>query len=90
MTVWLFQQQAVYDSTKEEIQRPAVPRYFDSKAPIIIQVDASTAGISAALLQNDMPVAFVSKTILLFLAAAIHHVLVQDEKTKLWEPGTVT
>ena len=38
-------------------------RYFDPKEPIVIQVDASTAGIGAALLQNEMPIAFASKTL---------------------------
>ena len=45
-----------------EIQRSAVLRYLNPKAPIIIQVDASTAGFGAVLLQNDIPVTFTSKT----------------------------
>ena len=62
--VWSSQQQTAFDSTKEKIQISAVLPYSDPKAPIIIQVEASTAGLSTALQQNAMPVAFVNKTLL--------------------------
>ena len=38
-------------------------RYSEPKAPINIQVDASSAGPGAALIQNGMPVALASKTL---------------------------
>ena len=48
---------------KEEIRRTTILRYFDPKEPIVLLVDASTAGIGAALLQKKMQVAFASKTL---------------------------
>ena len=48
------QQQAAFEKVKKEIWRTMIFRYFDLKEPIMIQVDASTAGVNAALLQNEM------------------------------------
>ena len=52
-----------FNSVKEEIGKTIVLRYFDSKAPINMQVDASSAGLGAALIQNGMPVALANKTL---------------------------
>ena len=38
-------------------------RYFDSRKPVVIQVDASQKGLGAALLQDGHPVAFASKAL---------------------------
>ena len=61
--IWTEQEQMVFNSFKEEIGKAIVLKYFDSKAPINIQVDASSAGIGGALIQNGMPVALASKTL---------------------------
>lgn len=52
-----------FNNIKEEIGKAIVLKYFDPKAPISIQVDASSAGLGAALIQNGMPVALASKTL---------------------------
>ena len=38
-------------------------RYFDSRKPVVIQVNASQKGLGAALLQDGCPVAFASKAL---------------------------
>ena len=38
-------------------------QYYDSRKPIVIQTDASTAGLGAALLQEDKPVAYASRSL---------------------------
>ena len=37
--------------------------YFDYTKPVVIQTDASEYGLGAALLQDDRPIAFASKTL---------------------------
>ena len=61
--IWTEQEQMAFNSIKEEIGKAIVLKYFDPKAPINIQVDASSAGLGAALMQNGMPVALASKTL---------------------------
>ena len=57
------QQQRAFEKVKEEIWKTTILRYFDPKEPITLQVDTSTAGIGATLLQKEMPVVFASKTL---------------------------
>ena len=57
------QEQMAFNSVKEKIGKAIVLKYFDSKVPINIQVDALSAGLGAALIQNGMPVALSSKTL---------------------------
>ena len=47
---WSSHQQRVFVKVKEEIWKTTILRYFDLKEPIVLQTDASTAGIDAALL----------------------------------------
>ena len=48
--IWSSPQQRAFEKVKEEIRKSTILRYFDPKEPIVLQVDASTAGIGAALL----------------------------------------
>lgn len=60
---WSSQEQQAFEEIKKEIGNHTTLRYFDPKEPIVLQVDASSMGIGAALLQNDRPVAFASKAL---------------------------
>ena len=62
--IWSSPQQRAFEKVKEEIQKTTIHRYFEPKEPIVLQVDASTADIDAALLQKEMLVTFASKTLL--------------------------
>ena len=61
--IWTEQEQIAFNSVKEEIGKATVLKYFDPKAPINIQVDASSARLGAALIQNRMPVVLASKAL---------------------------
>ena len=61
--IWSSPQKRAFEKVKEEIQKTIILRYFDPKEAIVLQVDASTAGIGVALLQKEMPVTFASKTL---------------------------
>ena len=61
--IWSSPQQRAFEKVQEEIWKTTILRYFDPKEPVVFQVDVSTAGIGAALLQKEMPVAFASKTL---------------------------
>ena len=50
---------------KDLISKEVTLAYFDPTKPTTIQVDASSQGLGAALLQNNKPVAFVSKSLTL-------------------------
>ena len=38
-------------------------QYYDSRKPVVIQTDASTAGLGAVLMQEDKPVAYTSRSL---------------------------
>ena len=38
-------------------------QYYDNRKPIVIQTDASTAGLGAVLLQDEKPVAYASMSL---------------------------
>ena len=42
-----------------------VLQFFDNNKPLMIQCDASEKGLGAALLQDDKPVAFASRALLI-------------------------
>lgn len=52
----------VIDILKTIISSEPVLKIFDSNQPIVIQTDASQNGLGACLLQNNQPVAFVSRS----------------------------
>ena len=45
------------------ITHPAVLAYYDVKQPVLIPCDASKSGFGAALIQNDQPIAYASRTL---------------------------
>ena len=55
-------QQAI-DDIKNVVANTPVLRFFDLNIPATIQTDASSNGLGAALLQNDQPVAYISRAL---------------------------
>ena len=57
--------QVAFDKLKSLVCEYTTLRYFNTKKPVTIQVDASGKGLGAALIQDDGPVAFASKALTL-------------------------
>lgn len=51
------------DEIKIKLTKTPVLQYFDVKKPVILSVDSSMSGTGAVLLQNNLPVAYVSKAL---------------------------
>ena len=60
---WDASQQDVFDRIKNLISEEVTLTYFDPEKETVLQVDASTKGLGATLLQEDKPVAFASKAL---------------------------
>lgn len=60
--------------------------YFDSNEPVV-QTDASTAGIGAALMQNGKPVAYASRSLTELECLAIVYGTAKFEPLHIWSPG---
>ena len=60
---WNDSYQEAFDAVKQMVCKDTTLRYFDSRKPIVIQVDASQKGLGAALLQDGRPIAFTSKAL---------------------------
>ena len=58
---WNPEHQAAVSKIKKLITDPSSLQYFDSRKPVVIQVDASTHGLGATLLQENGPVKYRSK-----------------------------
>ena len=58
---WQPQHQQAVDKIKKAITSANSLRYFDSTKPVIIQVDASSRGLGATLLQEKGPIEYRSK-----------------------------
>ena len=61
--VWEPSHQQQFDNLKAEISREVCLKYYDTKKPLTLEVDASQKGLGAALVQDGRPVAFGSKTL---------------------------
>ena len=61
--VWEKHHQDAFNRVKQLIAEYAVLRYYGVSLPVTIQCDSSETGSGAALLQNEQPVAFVSRTL---------------------------
>ena len=57
--------QVAFDKLKSLVCEDTTLRYFNTKKPVTIQVNASSKGLGAALIQDDGPVTFVSKALTL-------------------------
>ena len=60
---WNACHQEAFESVKEEISEETTLAYFDPHKTTTIQVDASSRGLGAALMQDGRPIAFASKSL---------------------------
>ena len=60
---WNENYQRAFDEVKQAISEEITLNYFDSTKEVVLQVDASTNGLGAALIQEGKPVAFASKSL---------------------------
>ena len=60
---WNSTHQAAFDAIKRLISNESTLAYYDPEKEITLQVDASTKGLGATLLQDGKPIAFASKAL---------------------------
>ena len=60
---WEEQQEASFKAIKESLVRAPILGYYDAKKSLTLQVDASSTGLGAALIQEDRPIAYASKAL---------------------------
>ena len=60
---WSATHEDVLDKIKESISDEITLTYFDPQKETVLQVDASSKGLGAVLLQDDKPVVFASKAL---------------------------
>ena len=61
--IWETDHQQEFEQLKNSVTSETCLQYYDRSAPVTLEVDASQKGLGAALLQNEKPVAFGSKTL---------------------------
>ena len=61
--IWTDSRNAAFEATKSLVCREVTLAYFDSQAESVIQVDASSRGLGAVLIQHGKPIAFASKSL---------------------------
>ena len=60
---WGPAQQSAFDELKRLVTEAPVLAYYDPKKDLMIQSDASCSGLGAALLQDNRPIAYASRTL---------------------------
>ncbi len=63
MFTWNASYQTAFEQIKNSITEATTLTYFNEKKEVTLQVDASTKGLGAALLQDGKPVTFASKSL---------------------------
>lgn len=61
--VWQEEQKESFSKMKQLVTEITTLKFFDPKKPVTIQCDASSTGLGAALLQDDVPVMYASRTL---------------------------
>lgn len=61
--IWEADHQKCFDDLKSAITEDACLKYYDASTPLTLEVDASQKGLGIALVQNNRPIAFGSKTL---------------------------
>lgn len=60
---WDHHHQECFDNIKKCLVNPPVLQYYSLDKPVVISVDASKHGLGCCLLQNNLPVAYASKSL---------------------------
>ena len=60
---WSEAQEMAFVNIKKLVSDAPVLRFYDDKKPLVIQCDASEYGLGAALLQEDQPLAYISRAL---------------------------
>ena len=60
---WEEQQETSFKNVKEALVLSPVLGYYDTKKELTLQVDASSTGLGAALIQEGKPIAYASKAL---------------------------
>ena len=60
---WGPEHQESFTMLKKEIVRAPIPAYYNSWKETVLQMDASTKGLGACLLQDEKPIYFASKAL---------------------------
>ena len=60
---WEKQQETSFQAIKESLTLAPVLGYYDAQKALTLQVDASSTGLGAALIQGNQPVAYASKAL---------------------------
>ena len=60
---WIPTHDTIFEKIKQSITEEVTLSYFNADKPVTLQVDASTKGLGAALLQENKPIAFASKAL---------------------------
>ena len=60
---WEERHQEAFDNLKKILASPPVLSFCDVKKPVTLTCDSSKSGLSAAILQNDQPVAYASRAL---------------------------
>lgn len=61
--VWTEQQNAAFLKIKKILSSAPVLKFYDVNSDVVIQCDASSYALGAAIFQNDRPVAYVSRAL---------------------------
>ena len=60
---WEGQHETGFEKVKKALARSPVLGYYDAKKELTLQVDASSTGLGAALIQEGQPIAYASKAL---------------------------
>ncbi|KAL5468831.1 hypothetical protein EMCRGX_G029953 [Ephydatia muelleri] len=61
--VWTWEQEAAFENVKKLLSTAPVLAFYDVKQPVTVSCDASQTGLGAVLLQQECPVAYISRAL---------------------------
>ncbi|KAL5486983.1 hypothetical protein EMCRGX_G019531 [Ephydatia muelleri] len=61
--VWTWEQEAAFENVKKLLSTAPVLAFYDVKQPVTVSCDASQTGLGTVLLQQERPVAYISRAL---------------------------